>query len=47
MRVKYPGKPEEIRFATDIGLISGGTGVCGGGGGGGGRNVYGCPVCIL
>ena len=28
MRVKYPGKPEEIRFATDIGLISGGTGVC-------------------
>ena len=26
IRVKYPGKPEQIRFATDIGLIAGGTG---------------------
>ena len=25
-RVKDPGKPEEIRFATDVGLIAGGTG---------------------
>ncbi|CAI8054620.1 NADH-cytochrome b5 reductase 2 [Geodia barretti] len=27
IRVKYPGKPEQIRFATDIGLIAGGTGI--------------------
>ena len=27
IRVKYPGKAEQIRFATDIGLIAGGTGV--------------------
>ena len=26
IRVKYPGKPEQIRFATDVGLIAGGTG---------------------
>ena len=36
MRVKYPGKPEQIRFTTDLGLIAGGTGRRGGGGGGGG-----------
>ena len=47
IRVKLPGKPEQIRFATDVGLIAGGTGEGsgrgrerggeGGGGGGGGR----------
>ena len=26
IRVKLPGKPEQIRFATDVGLIAGGTG---------------------
>lgn len=26
-RVKYPGKPEEVRKATQIGLMSGGTGI--------------------
>ena len=26
IRVKYPGKPEQIRFLTDLGLIAGGTG---------------------
>ena len=26
IRVKYPGKPEQIRYATDVGLIAGGTG---------------------
>ncbi len=26
-RVKFPGKPEEIRKAGHIGLISGGTGI--------------------
>ena len=34
MRVKYPGKPEQIRFTTDLGLIAGGTGRQRGGGGG-------------
>ena len=26
-RVKYPGKPEQIRYATKVGLIAGGTGI--------------------
>lgn len=26
VRVKLPGKPEQMRHATDIGLIAGGTG---------------------
>lgn len=28
VRVKLPGKPEQMRHATDIGLIAGGTGGC-------------------
>ena len=35
IRVKNPGKPEEIRFCTDLGLIAGGTGEEGGRVGGG------------
>ena len=27
VRVKFPGKPEQYRKATHIGLISGGTGI--------------------
>lgn len=26
-RVKYPGKPEQLRYATKVGLIAGGTGI--------------------
>ncbi len=26
-RVKYPGKPEQLRYATSVGLIAGGTGI--------------------
>ena len=37
MRVKYPGKPEQIRFTTDLRLIAGGTGSGRKGGGGGGE----------
>ena len=36
IRVKNPGKPEEIRFCTNLGLIAGGTGE-GRSVGGGGR----------
>ena len=26
-RVKYPGKPEQLRYTTSVGLIAGGTGI--------------------
>lgn len=26
-KVKYPGKPEQLRYATEVGLIAGGTGI--------------------
>ena len=26
-KVKYPGKPEQFRYATNVGLIAGGTGI--------------------
>ncbi len=28
IRVKFPGKPEQLRHATSVGLIAGGTGTC-------------------
>lgn len=26
-KVKYPGKPEQLRYAKQVGLIAGGTGI--------------------